>query len=77
MLLIFFLSPKVSIPGTTYISYISACVFVCVYHSPLIFPDENFLFSVFVVISPTTEFAVMLFHNSKPSTSPLGFPRWC
>ena len=75
MLLIFFLPPKLSIPGTTYISYISACVFVCVYHSPLIFPDENVLFSVFVVISSTTEFALM-FHNSKPCTSPLGFPRW-
>lgn len=58
-----------------YFLHFRMCVCVCVYHSLLIFPMMKTFSSVFVVISPTTEFA-LIFHNSKPSTSPLGFPRW-
>ena len=73
LLLIFFLQSYLSL--ALFPTFPRVCLCVC-YHSPLIFPLMKTFSSLFVVISPTTEFALKLFHNSKSSTSPEGFPRW-
>lgn len=70
-LLISFLSPK-SFPRATYvpfayISYIPIFACLCIDYSLFLRLKPYFLFVFFVVLSPSIESALPLFHNSEPS----------